>query len=216
MCGFTGFIGEVENSDIILENMMNQIIHRGPDSEGKFIEKNVAIGFRRLSIIDLENGSQPLFNEDNSLVLVFNGEIYNFQMIREELIEKGHIFKTNTDSEVLLHGYEEYGTDFVKKLRGMFAFVIWDRNNKRLFAARDHFGIKPFYYGLMNDTLFFGSEIKSFLPHPKFVKELNKQALKPYLTFQYPVLNETFFKGIFKLPAAHFLKYENGNLVLER
>lgn len=216
MCGFTGFIGEVENSSSILEEMMNQIIHRGPDSGGKFVEGQAALGFRRLSIIDLANGSQPLFNEDQSLVLIFNGEIYNFQTIREDLLTKGHIFTTNTDSEVLLHGYEEYGKDLVKKLRGMFAFVIWDRNKQTLFAARDHFGIKPFYYGLMNGTLFFGSEIKSFLPHPHFVKELNKQALKPYLTFQYPVLKETFFKGIFKLPAAHYMTYENGKLQIER
>ncbi|WP_346235859.1 asparagine synthase (glutamine-hydrolyzing) [Lysinibacillus telephonicus] len=216
MCGFTGFIGEVENASTVLENMMNQIIHRGPDSGGSFIEGKAALGFRRLSIIDLHNGSQPLYNEDQSLVLIFNGEIYNFQLIREDLISKGHIFKTNTDSEILLHGYEEYGTDLVKKLRGMFAFVIWDRNNQTLFAARDHFGIKPFYYGQMNGTLFFGSEIKSFLPHPNFVKELNEQALKPYLTFQYPVLKETFFKGIFKLPAAHYLTYQKGKLTVSR
>lgn len=216
MCGFTGFIGEVENASAVLENMMNQIIHRGPDSGGSFIEGKAALGFRRLSIIDLHNGSQPLYNEDQSLVLIFNGEIYNFQLIREDLISKGHIFKTNTDSEILLHGYEEYGTELVKKLRGMFAFVIWDRNNQTLFAARDHFGIKPFYYGQMNGTLFFGSEIKSFLPHPHFVKELNEQALKPYLTFQYPVLKETFFKGIFKLPAAHYMTYQNGKLTVSR
>ena len=216
MCGFTGFIGEVQNSPAVLEKMMNQIVHRGPDSGGMFNEGKANLGFRRLSIIDLAHGSQPLYNEDESLVLTFNGEIYNFQTIREDLIEKGHIFKTNTDSEVLIHGYEEYGTDLVKKLRGMFAFVIWDRKNEKLFAARDHFGIKPFYYSLMNNTLFFGSEIKSFLPHPHFTKELNKQALKPYLTFQYPVLNETFFKGVFKLPAAHYMVFENGKLTIER
>ncbi|MEO4052668.1 asparagine synthase (glutamine-hydrolyzing) [Solibacillus sp. CAU 1738] len=216
MCGFTGFIGEVNNASTVLENMMNQILHRGPDSGGKFNEGPANLGFRRLSIIDLAHGSQPLYNEDESLVLTFNGEIYNFQTIRDDLLTKGHIFKTNTDSEVLIHGYEEYGTDLVKKLRGMFAFVIWDRKNEKLFAARDHFGIKPFYYAQMNGTLFFGSEIKSFLPHPNFTKELNKQALKPYLTFQYPVLNETFFKGVYKLPAAHFMTYENGKLNVER
>ncbi|KYG91926.1 asparagine synthetase B [[Bacillus] sp. KCTC 13219] len=216
MCGFTGFIGEVEGASAVLENMMNQIIHRGPDSGGQFNEGIAHLGFRRLSIIDLEHGSQPLFNEDESLVLIFNGEIYNYQMIREDLIAKGHVFKTQTDSEILLHGYEEYGSKLVQKLRGMFAFIIWDRENQKLFAARDHFGIKPFYYGQMNGTLFFGSEIKSFLPHPHFVKELNKEALKPYLTFQYPVLNETFFKGIFKLPAAHHMTYENGHLTIER
>ena len=216
MCGFTGFIGEVNNAQEVLQNMMNQIIHRGPDSGGQFNERKANLGFRRLSIIDIAHGSQPLFNEDESLVLTFNGEIYNFQSIREDLLAKGHIFKTNSDSEVLIHGYEEYGTELVLKLRGMFAFVIWDRKNEKLFAARDHFGIKPFYYAEMNDTLFFGSEIKSFLPHPKFIKQLNEQALKPYLTFQYPVLKETFFKGVFKLPAGHFMTYENGQLTIEK
>lgn len=216
MCGFTGFIGEVSNPDLVLENMMNQIIHRGPDSAGKFTDGLAALGFRRLSIIDLANGSQPLYNEDQSLVLIFNGEIYNFKEIRKDLLAAGHIFKTDTDSEILLHGYEEYGTKLVQKLRGMFAFVIWDRNRKRLFAARDMFGIKPFYYAHMNGTLFFGSEIKSFLPHPHFDKVLNEKALKPYLTFQFPVLKETFFKGVFKLPAAHYLTYEDGKLEITR
>ena len=216
MCGFTGFIGEVNNSEKVLETMMNQIIHRGPDSGGTFVGDGAALGFRRLSIIDLEHGSQPLYNEDRSLVLIFNGEIYNFQEIREDLVAKGHIFTTHTDSEVLIHGYEEYGEQLVEKLRGMFAFVIWDRNEKTLFAARDPFGIKPFYYAHMNNTLMFGSEIKSFLPHPNFDKKLNEKALKPYLTFQFPVLNETFFKGVFKLPAAHYLTFKNGQVKLTR
>lgn len=216
MCGFTGFIGEVSSAEQVIENMMNQIIHRGPDSGGMFVEGEAALGFRRLSIIDLEHGSQPLYNEDASKVLVFNGEIYNFQEIRADLLAKGHVFKTHTDSEVLIHGYEEYGTALVQKLRGMFAFVIWDRNSKKLFAARDQFGIKPFYYAQMNGTLLFGSEIKSFLPHPHFHKQLNEKALKPYLTFQFPVLNETFFKGVFKLPAAHYMTYENGKVTTTR
>ena len=216
MCGFTGFIGNTRNSAAILEKMMDQIIHRGPDSSGMFTDKNAALGFRRLSIIDLEHGSQPLYNEDNSLVLVFNGEIYNFQELRDDLSAKGHIFTTHTDSEVLIHGYEEYGETLPGKLRGMFAFVIWDRNTDKLLAARDMFGIKPFYYAQMNGTLLFGSEVKSFMPHPDFNKELNEQALKPYLTFQYSVLNETFFKGVFKLPAAHYMIYENGQMKIER
>ncbi|RHW37512.1 asparagine synthase (glutamine-hydrolyzing) [Lysinibacillus yapensis] len=216
MCGFTGYIGEINNSKQVLEEMMNQIIHRGPDSGGTFVDGEAALGFRRLSIIDLEHGSQPLYNEDQSLVLVFNGEIYNFQEIREDLIAKGHQFTTHTDSEVLVHGYEEYGEKLVEKLRGMFAFVIWDKAAKKLFAARDPFGIKPFYYAHMNGTLLFGSEIKSFLPHPHFIKKLNEQALKPYLTFQFPVLNETFFKGVFKLPAAHYMTFENGKLNITR
>ncbi|AQQ54913.1 asparagine synthase (glutamine-hydrolyzing) [Planococcus lenghuensis] len=216
MCGFTGFIGKTDNTPAVLEQMMDRIIHRGPDSSGTFIEDEAALGFRRLSIIDLEAGHQPLYNEDESSVLIFNGEIYNFMQLREELIAKGHTFATHTDSEVLIHGYEEYGEELVKKLRGMFAFVIWDRKEKKLFAARDMFGIKPFYYAEMNGTLLFGSEIKSFLPHPHFIKELNEQALKPYLTFQFPVLNETFFKGVFKLPAAHSMTYQNGKLTIQR
>ena len=216
MCGFTGFVGEVSNPDVVLENMMNQIIHRGPDSAGAYTDGEAALGFRRLSIIDVEHGSQPLYNEDRSLVLIFNGEIYNFEEIREDLVAKGHTFTTQTDSEVLIHGYEEYGQQLVQKLRGMFAFIIWDKNNKKLFAARDMFGIKPLYYAQMNGTLMFGSEIKSFLPHPHFEKELNEKALKPYLTFQYPVLNETFFKGVFKMPAAHYMTFENGKVELTR
>ncbi|MDQ8734864.1 asparagine synthase (glutamine-hydrolyzing) [Paenibacillus sp. LHD-38] len=216
MCGFTGFIGETDLSLDVLSSMMDKIIHRGPDSSGYFVEHIAALGFRRLSIIDLDAGSQPMFNEDESLVLIFNGEIYNFLELRGELERKGHVFKTHTDSEVILHGYEEYGQNITQKLRGMFAFVIWNRHTNELFSARDMFGIKPFYYANMNGTLLFGSEIKSFLSHPSFVKELNKEALKPYLTFQYPVLNETFFKGVYKLPAAHYMTYKKGCLTIER
>ncbi|WP_019413621.1 asparagine synthase (glutamine-hydrolyzing) [Paenisporosarcina sp. TG20] len=216
MCGFTGFIGNTDNEFDVLKEMMDAIVHRGPDSSGEFVEDGVALGFRRLSIIDLEAGSQPIYNEDESIVLIFNGEIYNFIELREVLVAQGHVFKTHTDSEVLIHGYEEYGTDLVGKLRGMFAFVIWDRSEKKLFAARDMFGIKPFYYAQMNGTLLFGSEIKSLIPHPHFLKEFNENALKPYLTFQYPVMNETFFKGVFKLPAAHYMTLEKGHVEIKR
>lgn len=213
MCGFTGFLDNTSNKKEILNEMLDTIIHRGPDQVGEFINDNIALGFRRLSIIGVNNGLQPLFNEDNSLALVFNGEIYNYKELREELTNKGHIFKTNTDSEVLIHCYEEYKENMVHKLRGMFAFVIHDISNKNIFAARDHFGIKPFYYYLSDDNgLIFGSEIKSFLKHPNFKKELNENALKPYLTFQYSVLEETFFKGVFKLQPGHFLTFKNGNL----
>ncbi|MCP2034389.1 asparagine synthase (glutamine-hydrolyzing) [Planomicrobium sp. HSC-17F08] len=216
MCGFTGFIGETANTQAVLANMMDRIIHRGPDSSGEFIEGEAALGFRRLSIIGLETGGQPLYSEDNNLVAMANGEIYNFIELRRELKSKGHIFNTDSDCEVILHGYEEYGEAIISKLRGMFAFVIWDRKNKKLVAGRDMFGIKPLYYGKMNDTFFFGSEIKSFLPHPKFQKEFNQDALLPYLSFQYSVLDETFFKGIFKLPAAHYLVYEKGEVCLHK
>lgn len=216
MSGFTGFIGETKNASVVLERMMDNIIHRGPDSSGMFIENEAALGFRRLSNIDLEYGSQPYYKEEELLVLVFNGQIYNSQELREELISNGYVFKTHTDSEVLIRGYQEYGESLTGKLRGMFAFVIWDRKGKKLFGARDMFGIKPFYYAHMNGTLFFGSEIKSFLPHIHFNKELNENALKPYLTFQFSVLNETFFKGVFKLPAAHYMTYEGGEINIQR
>ena len=216
MCGFTGFIGHTNNAFDVLTEMMDTIIHRGPDSSGEFIEDEVALGFRRLSIIDLEAGSQPIYNEDESIVLIFNGEIYNYIELREELIAQGHIFQTHTDSEVIIHGYEEYGKGLVEKLRGMFAFVIWNRKEKKLFAARDMFGIKPFYYSNMNGTLLFGSEIKSLIPHPHFLKEFNENALKPYMVFQYPVMNETFFKNVFKLPAAHYMTYEKNQLEISR
>lgn len=216
MCGFTGFIGKIARPEMVLHKMMDKIIHRGPDSAGEFLEGEAALGFRRLSIIGLETGGQPFYNENENLVAMVNGEIYNFLELRKELTKKGHIFKTDSDCEVILHGYEEYGEEIITKLRGMFAFVIWDRENKKMFAGRDMFGIKPFYYGKMNETFFFGSEIKSFLPHPNFKKEFNQEALLPYLSFQYSVLDETFFKGIFKLPAAHYLIYEAGVITLHK
>ena len=196
--------------------MMNRIVHRGPDSAGKFIDEDVALGFRRLSIIDLAEGDQPMFNEDKSLVLTFNGEIYNFKELREELIAAGHIFANNSDSEVLLHGFEEWGEDMVKRLRGMFAFVIFNRKDKTLFAARDMFGIKPFYYTFMGESFIFGSEIKSFLEHPDFKKELNEDALGHYLSFQYSPTEETFFKNVYKLPPAHYFTFKNGEMKATR
>lgn len=217
MCGFVGFTNTKDNSNHIIEDMMDKIRHRGPDSGGKYTDEDIALGFRRLSIIDItESGDQPIYNEDRSKVLLFNGEIYNFQSIREELVAKGHIFTTKTDSEVLLHGYEEYGEKLLDKLRGMFAFVIWDTKTKELFGARDFFGIKPLYYAVMGDTFMFGSEIKAFLAHPDFKKELNETALENYLTFQYSPTNETFFKNVYKLPASHCFKYKNGKLDVKR
>lgn len=216
MCGYVGFTNEIENAKETLLDMMNTIVHRGPDSEGTFVDEGIALGFRRLSIIDLEQGDQPIFNEDETKVLLFNGEIYNFQSLREDLIKEGHTFKTKTDSEVLIHGYEQYGVDLLNKLRGMFSFVIWDRNSGELFGARDYFGIKPLYYAQMGDTLMFGSEIKSFLPHPKFNKELNEQALESYLSFQYSPGSDTFFKGVHKLLPAHYFIFKDGELNISR
>lgn len=217
MCGITGFIDKTpkKKKETIINRMMDRIIHRGPDSSGKYIDDEVALGFRRLSIIDLKSGDQPIYNEDKTMVITFNGEIYNFQELRKELEEKGHTFKTNADTEVIIHGYEEYHKDIVKKLRGMFAFVIWDIEKKEMFGARDHFGIKPFYYYKSDDVFIYGSEIKSFLDHPNFKKELNKEALKPYLTFQFSALEETFFKSVFKLKEGHMFTYKNGVMNIE-
>lgn len=216
MCGFCGFIDSSPNKEDALIPMMNSIIHRGPDSDGKYIDDNIGMGFRRLSIIDIEEGSQPLYNEDGRYVLTFNGEIYNYRSIREKLEAAGHIFKTNTDSEVLIHGYEEFGSDILSYLRGMFAFVIWDKEENKLFGARDLFGIKPFYYFQKNDLFVYGSEIKSILKHPSVPKILNESALETYLTFQYSAMTETFFKEIFRLPPAHFFIFENGKMIINR
>lgn len=204
MCGYVGFTNTINNANIVLKKMMERIRHRGPDGEGQYIDEGIALGHRRLSIIDIDAGAQPMYNEDGSLVIVFNGEIYNYKQIKEGLVRAGHRFATQSDTEVLVHGYEEYGSDILGKLRGMFSFVIWDRNKQELFGARDFFGIKPLYYADMNGSFMFGSEIKSFLEHPDFKKELNETALENYLTFQYSPTNETFFKNVYKLPPAHF------------
>ena len=204
MCGFVGFSGKLEHKKEILNKMMARIVHRGPDSEGEFIGDDIALGFRRLSIIDLEGGSQPIYNEDGSVVIVYNGEVYNFKELRAELEADGHVFTTDTDTEALVHGYEKWGSELAKHLRGMYAFVIYDKNLNIIYGARDIFGIKPFYYYRTDDgDYIFGSEIKAFLEHPKFVKALNRDALRPYLTFQYSSLDETFFEGVYKLPPAH-------------
>lgn len=216
MCGFCGFTGDLDDKETCLTNMMNKIIHRGPDSAGQHIDKKVAMGFRRLSIIDLDFGSQPMYNEDQTIVITFNGEIYNHQMLREELTAKGHVFSNNADTEVLIHAYEEYGPEMMNRLRGMFAFVIYDSNTETLFGARDYFGIKPFYYANINGSLVYGSEIKSILEYPLYHKEMNETALENYLTFQYSVLEETFFKGIYKLMPAHYFIFKDGKMEITR
>jgi asparagine synthase (glutamine-hydrolysing) len=217
MCGIVGFTNTIDNAETVLEEMMDRIRHRGPDAEGKYIDNSVALGHRRLSIIDVSSqGDQPIFNEDGSCVIVFNGEIYNYQSIRQKLTAAGHVFKTNTDTEVLIHGYEEYGEKMLNMLRGMFSFVIWDKNKKELFGARDFFGIKPMYYAEMDGTFMFGSEIKSFLSHPAFEKELNTSALENYLTFQYSPTSATFFKHVYKLQPAHYFRYGHGKLTIKR
>ncbi|MCQ4935615.1 asparagine synthase (glutamine-hydrolyzing) [Anaerotignum propionicum] len=216
MCGICGFTGRLATSEEVLENMKNKIIHRGPDSGGSYIDDGVSMGFRRLSIIDLEGGHQPIYNETKDMVITFNGEIYNYQELREDLIAKGHVMGSNADTEVLLHGYEEYGEDLLPKLRGMFTFVIWDAKNKTFFGARDFFGIKPFYYAMQDGQMIYGSEIKSILEYPGFKKEVNNEALENYLTFQYSVLPETFFKGVFRLMPSHCFTFKNGELKIKR
>ena len=216
MCGFVGFCSKDVKDKNVIKEMNNQIIHRGPDSDGYYFDKDVNFGFRRLSIIDLHEGSQPILNESGDTAIIFNGEIYNYQELREDLVAKGYKFKTHTDTEVILHGYEEYGEKgILAKLRGMFAFTIWDSKKEKLFGARDHFGIKPYYYALLDGDLLFGSEVKSFLKYPKFKKAVNEKALKHYLVFQYNPLEETFFKGVKKLRPGHYYIYENGKMEIK-
>jgi asparagine synthase (glutamine-hydrolysing) len=216
MCGFVGFAGACPDRQNVLCTMTRAIAHRGPDSENSYLDNDIALGFRRLSIIDLATGSQPILNEDRTKVLVFNGEIYNYQALRADLISRGHQFTTRTDSEVLVHGYEEFGEALLPKLRGMFSFVIWDSSKKELFGARDSFGIKPFYYAQMGASFLFGSEIKAFLPHPHFVRELNAEHLSDYLTWNCVPGVDTFFKNVRKLPPGHSFQHRAGELTLHR
>ncbi len=216
MCGIVGFIDKSKDKKKIIKDMADLIIHRGPDSDGYYVDDNIALGFRRLSIIDLGTGSQPIFNEEKDKVIIFNGEIYNYQIIKDDLLAKGHKFTTKTDTEVILHGYEEYGEKILNKLRGMFSFVIYDIKTKELFGARDFFGIKPFYYYIDDEVFMFGSEIKSFLGNPNFKKEFNKEMLPLYLSFQYSALENSFFKNVYKLKPGCYFKYKDGKFKLEK
>ncbi len=218
MCGFVGFMNstQVQEPGPVIRAMADRIIHRGPDDAHYYDSKDISLGFRRLSIIDLEGGRQPILNEDGSKVLVFNGEIYNYQELREDLLKRGHSFTTKSDSETILHGYEEFGPEILQKLRGMLAFVIWDKNKKKLFGARDIFGIKPFYYYKKDGQFMFGSEIKSFLSHPCFEKELDEALIPEYLSYEYIPDERTIFKNVWKLPGSHCFTYQNGELQVER
>lgn len=218
MCGFAGYINNYATFDkvAVIHAMADRIKHRGPDDAHYYVDDDISLGFRRLSIIDLEGGRQPILNEDSKLVLLFNGEIYNYQSIREDLLKAGHVFTTKTDSEVILHGYEEYGKKILDRLRGMFAFIIWNKETKELFGARDIFGIKPFYYYQKNGEFLFGSEIKSFLSHPKFEKELDEDMIPLYLSYEYIPDERTIFKNVYKLPGAHCFTYKDGKLNVER
>lgn len=214
MCGIAGFISNDKKKKEIIKKMADRISHRGPDGEGYYIDDYIALGHRRLSIIDVGRGNQPMYNEDKSLVIVFNGEIYNYQELKEEL--PNHKFKTKADTEVLLHGYEEWGMDLLKKIRGMFSFALWDIKNQLLFCARDHFGIKPFYYYQKDNTFLFGSEIKSFFEHPKFEKKLNEKLIPAYLSFSFTPTTETFFEGVNRLDAGHYLLYKDGQITIKK
>lgn len=216
MCGICGKVHfdlakPVRQDEI--HKMTELITHRGPDDSGYYIKKNVGLGFRRLSIIDLHTGHQPLANEDDSVWIVFNGEIYNHISLREQLIAKGHQFKTGTDTETIVHLYEEYGSDCVKYLRGMFGFAIWDEKKKKLFCARDRFGIKPFFYHLNKEQFIFGSEIKCVLSQTKSTATLSVPMLDQYLTYGYSSEEGTIYQNINKLRPGHTLEIENGGKV---
>ncbi|PID41272.1 MAG: asparagine synthase (glutamine-hydrolyzing) [Proteobacteria bacterium] len=214
MCGICGFNWKDE---ALARKMAAQIVHRGPDHQGIYLSDEMSFAFRRLSIIDLsDNGNQPMFNGDGSVVLVFNGEIYNFQELRHELQQDGYHFRSNADSEVIVHGYEKWGDGILEKLRGMFALAIWDAPRKRLLLARDRIGIKPLYYSFQNGNLLFGSEIKSLLESSRIERKINYQALYDYLGFEFVPAPETMFAGINKLPAGCSLVYEQGRISVNR
>lgn len=208
MCGIAGFTWQ---DDALIRRMTDTLAHRGPDQHGAYSTADISLGHRRLSIIDLsEQGRQPLGNEDGSIHVVFNGEIYNFPEIREDLIAKGHVFQSHTDTEVIVHAYEEYGLDSVHALRGMFAFALWDNRLKRLWLVRDRIGIKPLYYYLKNGKLIFASEIKAILQTPYVSRTMNEQAFYDYMGFEFVPAPDTMFQDIHKLPAGHQLTWENG------
>ena len=216
MCGIAGIVTKRENKKEIIEAMSKRIEHRGPDGEGYFFDGDVALAHRRLSIIDLTTGDQPIYNEYETIVTVYNGEIYNYVELRDELVKAGHKFKTKSDTEVLVHGFEEWHTDLPKYLRGMFAFAIYDKKSNELFLARDNFGIKPLYYTVMDGTFMFASEIKAFLDTPDFKKELNEDILQAYLEFSFVPTNETFFKGVYRLDAGSSLLYKDGDIKIDK
>ena len=210
MCGICGFTGYRNDQKAVIKRMMKSIEHRGPDSEGSFCCDEITLGFRRLSIIDLEDGQQPMESADGNLHIVFNGEIYNYIELRAELEAAGISFRTHSDTEVLMNSIWQYGEKALDKLRGMFGFAVWNEKEKTLMLARDFFGIKPVYYAQINGHFVFASEIKSILEFPGYKREVNRQALEQYLSFQYSALEETFFKGIYKLMPGHMLVYKNG------
>ena len=221
MCGITGWINlEQPNAkdhiEAVLHSMCSSIVHRGPDSEGIWMDDTVALGMRRLSIIDLHTGDQPVFSEDKSIVVMMNGELYNYREVRDSLEKRGHKFVTQTDTEIVPHLYQEYGEDFVDHINGMFAIALWDTRKKKLVIARDRFGEKPLYYGVFDGKLLYASEPKALLAHPSVKAELDLDALRHYLSYDYVPAPHSIYKGISKLPAAHVMTVENGEVKTRR
>ena len=215
MCGIGGIVYHDRNRPVCvtdLRRMCDTLVHRGPDDEGFFTDGNVGLGMRRLSIIDLASGHQPISNEDGSVWIVFNGEIYNFRELRKELAHKGHEFSTDSDTETIVHAYEEYGEDCVKKLNGMFSFAIWDKRTRKLVLARDRVGIKPLYYYVDDSCLVFGSELKAVLEYQEVPRELDHEALDTFLTFEYIPAPLSILKGISKLSPGHVLVLQDGEV----
>ena len=218
MCGINGIVckyGKKEENLEIIKNMNNRIIHRGPNAEGVFACDKVALGHRRLSIIDLEGGNQPIYNEDGKIMIVFNGEIYNYKELKKQLTN--HEFKTNTDTEVLIHAYEEWGLDFLTKLRGMFAFAIYDKNDNCVILARDHFGVKPLFYTNINNTFIFASEIKALFQYPGVEKSLDTQGISELFGIgPAHTPGTTIFKDIYEIKPAHFAIFNESGLHIKR
>lgn len=215
MCGICGIVSFQRNNPAdssVLRSMNRSLHHRGPDDEGYYQDDQASIAMRRLSIIDLNTGHQPISNEAGDIWVVYNGEIYNFQSIRADLETRGHLFRTQTDTEIIVHAYEEYGDDCVKNFNGMFAIALWDSRRRRLFLARDHAGIKPMYYWADQDKLVFGSELKALVQHPDVPRQVNLQALDIFLALEYIPAPYTIYKDVFKLPAGHSLVLENGQV----
>ncbi|RZU00783.1 asparagine synthase (glutamine-hydrolysing) [Rivibacter subsaxonicus] len=218
MCGISGIFnldGAPVDRDR-LQSMTDTLHHRGPDGSGLFVDGAIGLGHRRLSIIDLEGGSQPIGNEDDSIQVVFNGEIYNFIELRDELIAAGHRFKTRSDTEVIVHAYEQWGTDCLNRFNGMFSFALWDGRERRLFLARDHLGVKPLYYHRTGNTLLFGSEVKSLLSYPDCTRDVDLRALGELFTFRYVPSPRTLFSGISKLPPGHFMVADQAGISIRR
>ncbi len=216
ICGKLNFDPEAPVSQPLLKAMADSISHRGPDDEGFYASGQVGFGFRRLSIIDLAGGHQPLCNEDETVWIVFNGEIYNYKDLRQDLLDRGHIFRTHSDTETIVHLYEEFGEQCVEKLRGMFGFAIWDQRKRKLLLARDRTGIKPLYYGVTGKTLVFGSEMKALLVDPEIKREVETSTIDRFLTFDYVPGDDTLFKNIYKLPPASLMVVQDGKVEIKQ